>query len=208
MRISALRSGPAGLDDPVRGRPVPGAARKGRHRSAPRRARLVSAQRSAARRLRRVGCFEQDHDENAETKTNQQRKTDDEDVRHTRSLRFDTVLLVWPRGLQRRERRRDVKCDLSMCARRRLRAIARRHASHAFEDARPSRAIRHAAAVDAGATRDARSVRAKSADATAHARVVASAPVGRGIPGAKEEEIPRCMRRPPAPVAERTIPAS
>lgn len=149
----------------------------------------MNARRRSARRLRWVGCFEQDHDEHAETKTNQQRTTDDEDVLHIRSLQFDTAPLVRPRGLQRRERCRDVKCDLLVCAQRRqLRAMARRHASDAFEDARALSAIRHAVAVEAGVTRDARSLRVKSADATARGRVVASAPVGTGIPGTKEEE--------------------
>ena len=67
--------------------PAPGATRESREILPPRRTRFVNPHRGSPRPLLCFGCVEERHDENAQTETNQQGKTDDEAVFHTRSLR-------------------------------------------------------------------------------------------------------------------------
>jgi hypothetical protein len=163
-------------------------ARKGSRRSPPRWAHFANTQPGFARRPRRIGRFQQHHDENAKTEADQQRKADDEDVLHTRSLRSCTVLWVRPRRLQRRRRFRDVNTIFRRARRSRFSTRARCAASGPVLQSRTQRGIRQITGRDAGGEGHTRPAGEKSGGATLRAAVVASPPVGGGIPGTMEEE--------------------
>lgn len=127
-----------------------------------------------------VGCFEKHHDENAQTETNEHGKTDDEDVFHDRSLRFDTVLFLRKRGPQRRERIRDVNHNFPARVQRSppMSSRTRTIEPQVMERRRPpsaqARLYGFFPKIDAGAKRDARSLDSKTECASASAAVVAS----------------------------------
>jgi hypothetical protein len=167
-------------------RPVP--PETGRRISPLRRAHFVNTQRGSPRRFLCVGCFEEHHDENAQTETNEQGKTDDEDVFHARSLRFDTLLFLRQRRPQRRERIRDVNHNLLACcsgAHLWVPGHARLHRRPRSGDGPPSaqaRLYEFCPKIDAGEKRDASSLDSRTERARVSAPVVASLEVCRPCP--------------------------